>query len=172
MCTQDICIPDSGCYNNDTSADCSLGNDPCARPLCDPNRGCVLLPRRCVFNESKTNSAYEILDDKDVTDSYNSSSSCQPYAVCEANTTDFTHKCSAVRPDCGFGIAEIAIATGVGAAAIAGICIGILLFIFCAGGSVAAVVNKYGVDADAAVNANPLYEDNKRGGANPLWQDK
>jgi hypothetical protein len=71
--------------------------------------------------------------------------------------------------NCAIGTDITAIVAGtVGAAAIAGIVIGIIAFCGIAGGGTYAYVKQMDNSADANISNNPLYADARKGGENPM----
>lgn len=171
LCTLDLCTPTNGCTNVDIASNCT-SEDPCSRPSCISGVGCISLPRLCVVDPADSSKAIEIIsENSSLTSSSASDASCKSIPFCVANTTGNSHYCYLQKPDCGF-VFTTAIYGGIGAAAIAGIVIGIILFCLCSSGAMTAAVYRYGTEQEAKVNSNPLYEEQSRGGHNPLWNEK
>jgi len=67
---------------------------------------------------------------------------------------------------------NIAVYTAIGAGAVAGIVIAVILCVLCSAGGSYAVATRMQDEDDASVHNNPLYASESKGGLNPLHEEE
>jgi hypothetical protein len=170
-CTNDTCV-NGNCSHPLINCD---DENACTVDYCDVHYGCVHFLYTCLLNES---CAYDVPSDPtkhalflegvlvDPCSKEASVTSCSSLA-CINQTCVFTQSSCNVY----FGSTEI-VATTLGAAALAGICIAVVVIFGLAGGGTYAAIQKNKNDENAQVINNPLFRGKKTSGNNPMYTDK
>jgi hypothetical protein len=171
-CTRDSCNVSVGCVFTPDDARCDE-QDPCQTYSCSATLGCVNVNVSCplengTFCTTASCIAFEGCSNQSLLCNATSggATDCNTVACVEAaSSCVVTEKKCAVPP----GIIAVA---AVSAGVIAGIVIGIIAFLACAGGaSYAAFQRSNNASMDAVTN-NPLYKSEGRQGNNPLFKQK
>jgi hypothetical protein len=149
MCTKDTCVGsvEGGCVFTEITCNKSLNR--CFTSLCSPAVGCYNEPVKCNLTTSNCT-----------------------VTSCANNTCGRTNVCVPPPPPAGNEQSEVAIIGGtIGAAALAGICIGaVALAAGLAGGGAAAFAHAGAGGGMAAASNNPLYQETGHKGVSPLYK--
>jgi len=182
LCTIDNCnasVPGAdsrGCYYVDVNCDVY---DKCNIGVCDRWQGCETLPVECLpvsdsgQNMTCVNAGCNRAESPTTVQltNYNASVRIWQTAFSNGNTTApmprSPYCVNEPIPWCTSSLTTI-LAGSIGAAAIVGIVLGIVLCLGCTGGGVYAVANARNLDKDASTMNNPLYKGARVAAYNPL----
>lgn len=167
MCESIECLPSGGCTVTPFEEDYCDDQNVCTTDVCDPTLGCQHTPITCV-----TDSDPCTLDE------------CDPFLgcryppmICDPPTNeescDLTYcdegACAVREVACATD--NVAVAAGIGAAAIVGIIVGIVICLAALGGGGAYAYSQAGAVSNVATVANnPIYVGSGSQGTNPLYQ--
>jgi len=169
-CTLDSCGPATGnCTYTPSNEICNL-QDPCQTSTCDPVAGCVnsniTCPADTLYCTTAVCVAFQGCNEQSLQcNTTSSAKDCSTVACVEDQG-----KCVTTKKTC---VQVVAVTVGaLTAGVIAGIVIGVIAFIACAGGASYAAFQQLNTGSANAVVNNPLYKSQGNQGTNPLFQNQ